>query len=325
MVEEFNRLVTLFKLIDEFPMPLTPAVRGRPLVYPPALILKFAVMMVMRRLHTTHLLLTTLREPTQEMRTLRELLSINGRLPSRRTLDYRLDQLSNEFPALIGELGTFLAHKLDLTQQPGRAAAIDSTVMRAHGGVWHKPDREHGIVPHTSIDVEAHWTKSGWHGWGYGWKLHGVTTVGKVWLPLVAEVTAANVADNKAAHPLIPRLTADITVLLGDKAYQDADLRDWCAQHDCTLIAPRRGAYPHTDGGVPCRRVFHQLRSHAIENWNGQFKSIFELDTAVPTQGRCATRRYVLGAVFCYQLAVWYHFNHGLPLRSGIKSFLKSA
>lgn len=31
--------------------------------------------------------------------------------------------------------------------------------------MWHKKHREAGEVPHTSIDTEAHWAKSGWHGW----------------------------------------------------------------------------------------------------------------------------------------------------------------
>jgi hypothetical protein len=50
------------------------------------------------------------------------------------------------------------------------------------------------VVPHTSIDTEAHWTKSGWHGWVYGWKLHLVNTVASVWIPLAAELPAANTA-----------------------------------------------------------------------------------------------------------------------------------
>jgi hypothetical protein len=56
-------------------------------------------------------------------------------------------------------------------------------VLAARGGVWHKKDREAGNVPHTSIDTEAHWTKSGWHGWVIGWKLHLVTAVAAVWIP----------------------------------------------------------------------------------------------------------------------------------------------
>jgi hypothetical protein len=62
--------------------------------------------------------------------------------------------------------------------------------LRARGGVWHKKDRDAGVVPHTSIDTEAHWTKSGWHGWVYGWKLHLVVSVAAVWISLAAELTA---------------------------------------------------------------------------------------------------------------------------------------
>jgi hypothetical protein len=51
--------------------------------------------------------------------------------------------------------------------------------------VWHKKDKEAGIVPHSSIDTQAGWTKSGWHGWAYGWKLHLATTVGSVCMGLL--------------------------------------------------------------------------------------------------------------------------------------------
>jgi hypothetical protein len=41
------------------------------------------------------------------------------------------------------------------------------------------------------------------------------------------------------------------------------------------LVATRLGSYPHTDDGVEVRRVFHKLRSIAMENFNEHFKSIF--------------------------------------------------
>jgi hypothetical protein len=53
---------------------------------------------------------------------------------------------------------------IDPWQQDGRAAAVDRTPLRARGGVWHPKDRKAGLVPHRSIDTEAHWTQSGWHG-----------------------------------------------------------------------------------------------------------------------------------------------------------------
>ena len=55
-----------------------------------------------------------------------------------------------------------------------------------------------------------------------------------------------------------------------------------CAAADRFLVATRRGRYPHTDDGVEVRRVFHKLRSLAIENFNGQFKGIFDAHGSVP-------------------------------------------
>jgi hypothetical protein len=80
------------------------------------------------------------------------------------------------------------------------AAAIDSTVLCARGGVRHKKHREVGVVRHTAIDTEAGRTKSGWHGWVYGRKLHLATTVARVLIPPAAELTPANAADNEVAQ-----------------------------------------------------------------------------------------------------------------------------
>jgi hypothetical protein len=91
------------------------------------------------------------------------------------------------------------------------------------------------------------------------------------------------------------------------------------------LVATRRGRHPHTDDGIEVRRVFHQLRSHAIESFNGQFKGIFDAHGSVPTRGLIRTQRFALGAVFIYQLAVLYRFEHGQVLRVGLKTFLKAA
>jgi hypothetical protein len=222
-------------------------------------------------------------------------------------------------------VGQYLLEVVQPWATCGQAAAIDSTVLRANGGVWHKHDREANIVPHTSIDTEAHWTKSGWHGWVYGWKLHVVTTVAAVWLPLAAELTPANAADNEVAFALLDALAGELRFLLGDRAYNDRDLQPDCAEHGITLVTTQRGAYPHTDGGVEVRRVFHQLRSHAIENVGGQFKGIFDVRQPVPTRGLLATRRFVLGAVLVYQLTIWHRFEAGDDLRVGLTHFLKAA
>ena len=207
----------------------------------------------------------------------------------------------------------------------GHAVAVDSTVLHARGGVWHTKHRDAGVVPHTSIDTEAGWTKSGWHGWVYGWKLHLVTTVAAAWIPLAAELTPANTADNEPAPRLLDELPPEARFVLGDTHYNDPAVRAHCATTDRFLVATRRGPYPHTDDGVEVRRVFHKLRSLAIENFNGQFKGIFDAHGSVPTRGLIRTQRFALGAVFLYQLTLLYRFEHRLDLRVGLKAFLKAA
>jgi hypothetical protein len=327
MIAQDTLLVRLVRLVDQVPVPPAPPKRGRghPKVYSDRLFLKALVIMIVRHLHKVHELLTVLEQDTPEMHALRALLTEKGRYPSRRTWERRLKTLPDTLPAQIGCFGRALVALIQPWAQCGRAAAIDSTVLQANGGVWHKKDREQGKVPHTSIDTEAHWTKSGWHGWVYGWKLHVVSVVAAVWIPLAAALTPANVADNEAAPGIIRELPQELRFLLGDLHYNASNVRDACDLQDCILVTSQYGPYPHTDPGVAVRRVFHKLRSLAIENFNEHFKGIFDSHGQVPTKGLVNTRRFALGAIFVYQLALLYRFQHGLELNIGLKAFLKAA
>ena len=165
MVPELSLLVALVALVDQLPLAPPPARgRGRPRVYSDRLFLKALVIMLVRRLPNVHLLLAVLDQPTPEMQALRARLTEDGRYPTRRTWERRLRAMPTTLPSQIGCLGRYLVELLDPWREGSAAGAIDSTVLRARGGVWHKKDREAGKVPHTSIDTEAHWTKSGWHG-----------------------------------------------------------------------------------------------------------------------------------------------------------------
>jgi len=328
MVANYSPLVLLVMLIDQIPLaPPSAPRRGRPQVYSERLFLKALVIMVLRHLPSVHALVAVLDQPTPEMQQLRALLSEDSRYPSRRTFERRLAAIPDTLPAQIACLGQHLLTLIQPWSDCGRAVAIDSTVVRAFAGaVWHKRDREAGRVPHSAIDTEAHWTKSDYHGWVYGWKLHLVTTVAAVWIPLAAEVTPANAADNVQATRLLPDLPAEARFILGDTHYGDTALCQDAAGRGHTLIAPSQGGVrPRTDAGAAIRSLFHALRSHAIENFNGQFKAIFDVNRPVPTRGLLATRRLLLGAVFVYQLAVLHRQQVGEPLRVGLKPFLQAA
>jgi hypothetical protein len=327
MIRPVSLLVTLVRLVDRLPRPAAPSKRGRgkPRVYADTLFLKALVIMIVRRLTTVGELLAVLHQPTDEMMTLRQLLTHEGRFPSRRTWERRLAALPATLPAQIGCLGRHLVSVIQPWARHGRAAAIDSTVLRANGGVWHKKHREAGVVPHTSIDTEAGWTKSGWHGWVYGWKLHLIGTAGEVWIPLAAELTPANVGDNTKAPALVREMPGGVPFLLGDQQYRDPELERLCQEQGCFLVTPQGGRYPHTDEGAEVRGLLHKLRSITIENFNEQFKSLFALHGPVPTRGHLATRRWALGAVIVYQLLLLARHQQGAPLRVGLKACLKAA
>jgi Transposase DDE domain len=327
MIYQESVLVQLIVLIERIPSPPAPLRRrrGRPIFYSEKLFMKALVIMIVRRLHRVGELLSVLEEPTPEMRMVRELLSEEGRFPTRRTFQRRLKALPERLPEQIGCLGRYLVEVLKPWESRGRAVAVDSTVLQAKGGVWHKKDREGGIVPHSSIDTEAGWTKSGWHGWVYGWKLHLAICVCEVWIPLCCRLTPANTADNEVAPHLIEQLPDEARFVLGDIHYNAPNVREACQSTERFLVASKRGAYPHTDAGVEVRRIFHKLRSMANENFNEHFKAIFEVHGQVPTRGLINTQRFALGAVLVYQLALLYRHQRNLDINRGLKPFLRAA
>ncbi len=326
MIAYESVLVQLLRLVERIPAPPLPKKRGRgrPDFYSDRLFLKALVIMIVRRLHKVHELLSVLDEPTLEMKAVRSLLVEQGRYPSRRTFERRLKRVPENLPGQIAALGAHLVALLQPWAECGRAVALDSTPLRARGGLWHKKHKEAGVVPHTSIDTEADWTKSGWHGWVWGWKLHLATTVAAVWIPLAARLTPANAVDNEVAPLLIAELPEEVRFVLGDLHYNAPNVREVC-EPDRLLVTTQRGAYPHTDPGVEVRRVFHKLRSLSIENFNEHFKAIFDVHGQVPTRGLINTQRFALGAVFVYQLALLHRHEQGLELNTGLKAFLKAA
>jgi hypothetical protein len=202
---------------------------------------------------------------------------------------------------------------------------VDSTPWKTCGGVWHKKHKEQGKIPHTSIDTEAGWSKSSWHGWRCGWKLHLAVSVGSAWIPLAAELTPANTADNTVAPQWLAPWPAAVRYALGDTHYSDPEVRTLCEQADRVLVATRRGPYPHHEAGVTVRRIFHKLRSQAIAPFNGLCKNVFAWRTQMPVQGLQRSQLLALGAVVIYQLILLYQHEQNLPLGKGIKPLLRAA
>jgi hypothetical protein len=281
--------------------------------------------MIIRRLYTAYALLAFLDQDDPLPEQLRPLLCEQGRFPSRRTWERRLAALPQSLPGLIGCIGRHLVTLLQPWARHGRAVACDSTPLATGGGVWHKKHREQGVIPHSSMDTEAGWSKSGWHGWWYGWKLHLAVTSGARWIPLAAELTVANRGDNEEAPLWLEQLPEEVRYVLGDTHDNTPELRQECQQRGWELVATRRGPSPHRDGGAEGRKVFHTLRSQAIEPFNGLLKNIFEWRVNMPVKGLQRSQLLALGAVVIYQLVLRYQHERNLPLGKGIKPLLRAA
>jgi hypothetical protein len=292
-------LVSLVFLVDRLPWPPEPATRsrGRPKTYSARLIMKAFGIMIIRRLYTADALLAFLNHDEPLPRQLRCLLAEQRRFPSRRTSERRLAARPPRLPGLIGDVGRHLALLVPPWATPGRAVAWDRTPLATGGGVWHTTHREQGVVPHSSSDTEAGWSTSGWHGWWYGWNRQLAVTVGAVWLPLAAELTVANRADNEGAPLWLEQLPGEVRSVLGDTHDNDPDLRQRCHQRGGELVATRRGPSPPRDGGVEGRKVFHHLRSQAIEPFTGWCKNVCDWRAKLPVKGLQRSQLLALGAV----------------------------
>jgi hypothetical protein len=287
--------------------------------------MKALAIMLIRRLYTAYAWLTFLEQDDAVAAQLLLLLCEHGYFPSRRTWERRLGRLPLSLTGLIGYGARHVVALLTPWATHGRAVAFESILLATGGGVWHQKNREQGLILPRSIDTEAGWSESGWPGWWYGWTWPLAVTAGAVWIPLAAELTVVNRGDNAVAPWLVRQLPEEVRDVLGDTQDNATDLRQQCHRRGCELMATRRGPYPHRDGGVEVRKVFHQLRSQAIEPCNGLHKNIFAWRVKMPVKGLQRSQRLVLGAVLVCQLVLLYQHEQHLPLGKDIKPLLRAA
>jgi len=327
MISRNALLIKLLHLLDQVPLPseYQRRRRGRPYVYPSRLIIKLWLVMTFRRIRSGYALHCFLQQSLPEVEKLREAILQASPIPSRRTIERRLAVLPVALEAEVAVLGQLLVARLQVWAKEAAAAAMDSAPFHARGGVWHKKQRERGEVPDTRIDTDAGWTRSGWHGWVYGWKLHVIVTATRILIPLAATATRADTADNTVAPRLIRRLPPGVRWLLGDMAHEDQDLVRECADRGVQLVTPYKGGpHPRRDIGASVRRVLHTVRDTTIERFFAHFKDVFELLDRVPTCGRKDTLLLLIGRVYVYQLVLLLQSELGQQPLQGFKILFRT-
>src|SRR5438034_444233 len=235
-------LIGILCLIGLIPWP-TPAKRrrGRPYVYSPLVMLRCFIVRIWMRMPSNNALHSFFILSTQNPYNARVMIACGlPRVPDRRTFDRRLKNISSDGSDedlrpridVMGQL--FIAERL----VDPYIVSVDSSLLRARGGIWHKKFMEKRIVPHRSIDTDARWGKSRSRGWIFGYKLHMSCSTGQhLIVPLSADFTTANVPDNKKFDGITASLRG-VRYADGDEGYDDGDLYDLSRQRGFELVCP---------------------------------------------------------------------------------------
>ena len=160
------------------------------------------------------------------------------RTPHRKTISTRfkrLDATVQQFLQFNAQHAAQLdeAFKLD-------HLAEDKSLFKAQGPVWHQSDRKEGRVPDglRNLDQEATWSKSGYHGWVYGYGAH--LTCNQAAFPVLMETETANVSETTIIDRKESTILATLQPLSlsADDSYTQASrIRRW-ASSGVALLTP---------------------------------------------------------------------------------------
>ena len=114
--------------------------------------------------------------------------------------------------------------------------AIDSTLLRAKGHLWHKSSMIKGVVPRSGIDTDARWGFSHTKGWIFGYKLHITSSTGSLIIPLSADFTQADVQDNQIYSTITSSLPQGIRYMAADSGYDDHKLYNLSTERGFELL-----------------------------------------------------------------------------------------
>ncbi len=238
------------------------------------------------------------------------------KIPSRRTFDRRLKTISTDIKQRISTMGyLFVAEGM---VDPS-ITAVDSTLIKAKGSVWHKSSMKKGEVPCPGIDTDARWGYSHTKGWIFGYKLHLTSTTGKIVVPLTADVTTANIQDNQMYVSLISSssvFSLPLTCyMVADPGYDDKKLYEHSKKVlgiDMVCPVERYKSTSKKRLELVCfyqsvlGQAIYSLRRISIEPLIEHIKSVFRIDP-LPARGFHTVSAIVLLSVLLYQLMVYYN------------------
>jgi len=244
-------------------------------------------------------------------------------LPDRRTLDRRLSEIAPQAEAQNAALG--LALSLEVVTD-ATLAASDGSAFATPGPVWHKKDKQAGLLPEGlhGVDTQADWIQSTYHGWVYGYKAHVTISVAPTTVRVVLGATVTGSAcESPVLQVRLKQLPALVRTLLLDAGYDDSELITTAALRDIQVLAalskpigkstPQvrrdRAAYLASPQG----KARYRQRASSIEPFFATIKDSFHLDP-LPRQGKTNAAVFILLALYAWHLIVLFNFINDCPL-----------
>jgi hypothetical protein len=293
--------------------------RGRPLTYPQRLLIVFFTWMFIRRI--------------SEFQTQRRWLETHPseaaelgfpRLPHRTTLMRRYKSMAPIVDAFVEFVGEW-AESIDPACD-SQVLVVDGSLFKARGPVWHQSDRAQGRIPDKlrNLDQEASWSKSGYHGWVYGYRLHFICNLAG--FPKSVQVTTGSTAESTVLDEQESALLARRpTAVVGDNGFcQATRIRRW-AKAGVMLVTPastwRNGRYAKAYHGF--------LKQEEIRQWlkgrRSAIEPVFELlrqvlgtkakQKQLPVAGVACVATFLSLGVLAVQMAMLVTSIWGYPFR----------
>lgn len=246
--------------------------------------------------------------------------------PHRTTLSRRYKQVYSVVQAFVQFIGQD-AGELDARLRPQHLVE-DKSPFKALGPVWHQRDRQAGRIPAKlrNLDTDASWSKSGYHGWVYGYGLH--LTCNEAAFPLLVQVETGVVAESEVMDDKEAILLTQLKpqTVTADNSYTQAmRIRRW-AKAGVVLLTPaakwRSGRYAQAYH----RYLKRQANANRLRQRRTTIEPLFDLVAKVigttaqqkqlPVKGLQNVRTCLAIATLSVQLAMLVNCIWGLPLRN---------
>jgi hypothetical protein len=204
----------------------------------------------------------------------------------------------------------------------------DESLFKAQGPVWHQSDRNENRIPGQlrHLDTDATWSKSGYHGWVYGYGLH--MTCNDAAFPIIVQVETAAVSESAIIDQkanLILDVLQPLTVA-ADNGYTKAmRIRNW-AKRGVALVTPATKWVKGRYAQAYHRFIKQPENRHRLHKRKTTVEPLFDLIAKVlgtdgnqkqlPIQGLKNVRTCLALAVLSVQIAMFINSIWGLAPRT---------